>query len=70
MRSQLASRWPSAALLIAVALGGCGDGADRNSDGLIVGTVTYRERVALPLNAIVEIRLERLAEAGAPLQPL
>ena len=65
MRSQLASRWPSAALLIAVALGGCGDGADRNSDGLIVGTVTYRERVALPLNAIVEIRLERLAEAGA-----
>jgi len=65
MRLQLASRWPSAAFLTAVALGGCGDGADRSSDGLIVGTVTYRERVALPLNAMVEIRLERQVEAGA-----
>lgn len=65
MRLPLASRWLSAAFLAAMALGGCGDGADRNSEALIVGTVTYRERVALPLNAIVEIRLERLAEASA-----
>ena len=65
LRLQLASRWPSAALMTAVALCGCGDGADRNSDGLIVGTVTYRERVALPLNAMVEIRLERPVAAGA-----
>jgi len=55
MRPQ--SRWLTAVLLAAATLGGC-DGGRRSSDGLIVGTVTYRERAILPFNAIVELRLE------------
>jgi putative lipoprotein len=46
------------------------DSRDRSSDGLLVGTVTYRERSALPLNAIVELRLEDLAQADAAPQIL
>jgi putative lipoprotein len=60
--SQSASRWLPA-LLAAAVLGGC-DGGRESSDGLIVGTVTYRERVVLPFNAIVEVRLEAQSPAN------
>jgi uncharacterized lipoprotein YbaY len=32
----------------------------------ITGTVTYRERIALPPNAVVEVSLQDVSRAGAP----
>jgi putative lipoprotein len=46
-------------VLAAAALFGCEPHGPK-SDGLIVGTVTYRERIALPLNAVIDVRLEDL----------
>ena len=53
------------------AVGGCGPGRDGSSaaaDGqsVLTGTVTYRERIALPPNARVEVRLEDVSQADAP----
>lgn len=53
-----------------VATGGCGSGHDAGAaaDGqsVLSGTVTYRERIALPPNARVEVRLEDISQADAP----
>jgi len=56
-------------------LGGCGSGggsgvpaAERQA--LLTGSVTYRERVALPPNARVEVRLEDVSQAGAPAEEI
>ena len=53
------------ALLLA-SLGGCGSDADAPA---VTGTVTYRERIAMPPGAIVTVRLEdvSLADASAVL---
>lgn len=56
----------SVALATAVLLHGC-DSRPRGSDGLILGTVSYRERSALPLDVVVELRLEdQTSTEGAP----
>jgi len=52
-------------LAAAAVFAGCNSGG-RDSDGLLLGRVTYRERVALPLNAVVELRLEDITQADAP----
>lgn len=54
-----------AALTVAALLSSC-DVGDRKSDGLLIGSITHRERVALPLNAVVELRLEDITETAAP----
>ena len=52
------------------AIGGCGSrsGAGAPADepqAVLTGTVTYRERIALPPNARVEVRLEDVPPSGA-----
>jgi putative lipoprotein len=54
-----------------VAVGGCGYGRDgagaaTGPQSVLTGTVTYRERIALPPNARVEVRLEDVSQADAP----
>src|SRR5215831_21387563 len=50
-------------------LGGCGSGKGSapaaEPQAVLTGTVTYRERIALPPNARVEIRLEDVPQGGA-----
>jgi putative lipoprotein len=50
-------------------LGGCGSGSSGapavEPQAVLTGTVTYRERIALPANARVEVRLEDVPPAGA-----
>jgi putative lipoprotein len=36
------------------------------SEGILAGTVTYRERMALPSDATIEVRLEDVSRADAP----
>jgi putative lipoprotein len=50
-------------------LGGCGSGSSGGTpaaepQAVLTGTVTYRERVALPANARVEVRLEDVPPSG------
>ena len=52
-------------------VGGCGSGRDAGGaaaerQAVLSGTVTYRERIALPPNARVEVRLEDVSQADAP----
>src|SRR5215831_5283212 len=51
-------------------LGGCGSGKGSapaaEPQSVLTGTVTYRERIALPPNARVEVRLEDVSQADAP----
>jgi putative lipoprotein len=58
-----------AACTLAV-LGGCGSGSGgapaAAPQAVLTGVVTYRERIALPSNARVEVRLEDVSQAGAP----
>lgn len=37
-----------------------------NATGRLTGNVTYRERIALPPNAVVEVTLQDVSRAGAP----
>ncbi|HEY3516677.1 MAG TPA: YbaY family lipoprotein [Gammaproteobacteria bacterium] len=58
----------SASLVAAalVALAGCGpddDAAVRATEGVLAGTVSYRERVALPADAMIGVRLEDVSRA-------
>src|SRR5512134_3061991 len=49
-----------------VVLAGCGPGDDaavRAADGVLAGTVSYRERMALPPDATIEVRLEDVSRA-------
>jgi putative lipoprotein len=53
------------------ALGGCGSGSGGGApaaelQAVLTGAVTYRERIALPPNARVEVRLEDVSQADAP----
>jgi putative lipoprotein len=61
--------------LAAVALGGCRPAEEAEDDaptasaaieGVLAGTVSYRERMALPPGATVEVRLEDVSIADAP----
>jgi putative lipoprotein len=56
------------ALATLLALGGCGGGSapTDQTEARLTGTVTYRERMALPPGARVEVRLEDVTEVGAP----
>ena len=36
------------------------------SEGVVRGTATYRERMALPPNAVLEVVLQDVSRAGAP----
>jgi uncharacterized lipoprotein YbaY/uncharacterized membrane protein/membrane-bound inhibitor of C-type lysozyme len=52
-----------------VALAGCGRGDDaavQAAEGVLAGTVTFRERMALPPDATVDVRLEDVSLADAP----
>jgi putative lipoprotein len=52
-----------------VALAGCGRGDDaavQAAQGVLAGTVTYRERMALPPDATIDVRLEDVSRADAP----
>ncbi len=54
-------------------LGGCGSGPNGGSaapHAALTGTVTYRERIALPPNARVEVRLEDVSQAAAPAEEI
>jgi putative lipoprotein len=56
---------------VLAALGGCGSGSSGGGSpaaepqAVLTGTVTYRERIALPANARVEVRLEDVPPGGA-----
>ena len=54
------------ALLLA-SLGGCGSDADAPA---VTGTVTYRERIAMPPGAVVTVRLEDVSLADAAAVPV
>jgi len=45
---------------------GDGGGSGAQARGVITGTVLYRERIALPADAQVEVRLEDVTRADAP----
>ena len=51
-------------------LGACGAGSGgapaAEPQAILTGTVSYRERIALPPNARVEVRLEDVSQADAP----
>ncbi|HUL80971.1 MAG TPA: YbaY family lipoprotein [Gammaproteobacteria bacterium] len=65
MSSRLASRLALAALATALcACGGQGGGAA--PQGVLTGSVLYRERIALPPDARIEVRLEDVSRADAP----
>ena len=65
MKRVAASVRAMVALTIAALLASC-DSGGRGSAGLLIGSITHRERVALPLNAVVELRLEDVTETAAP----
>src|SRR5262245_6912003 len=49
-----------------VALAGCGPGEDTSvqaAEGVLAGTVGYRERMALPPDATIDVRLEDVSRA-------
>ena len=57
------------AFCVLAAVGGCGrdnGGSAAEPQAVLTGTVTYRERIALPPNARVEVRLEDVSQADAP----
>jgi putative lipoprotein len=61
----------SVACCALAALGGCGSGSHGGAPAALpraalTGTVSYRERIALPPNARVEVRLEDVSQADAP----
>ena len=50
--------------LVATSLSACGSSS---SDGsAVTGTVTYRQKIALPSDAVVTIRIEDVSRADAP----
>ncbi|MGH6961519.1 MAG: YbaY family lipoprotein, partial [Dongiaceae bacterium] len=57
---------PLLALLLLVALAACREPAPPAPAAGVTGTVTYRERIALPPSAIVDIRLEDVSLQDAP----
>jgi len=68
-RTTVSTLWVG--FLAAAALGGCQPAeetpdASAAPEGVLVGTVTYRERMALPPGATVEVRLEDVSIADAP----
>lgn len=57
----------------ALALAGCGDGGEVATDAdaadapaTLSGTVTYRERMALPVNATITVRLQDISRQDVP----
>jgi uncharacterized lipoprotein YbaY/heat shock protein HslJ/uncharacterized lipoprotein NlpE involved in copper resistance len=57
------------AVAAGVGAGGCGRG-DRATTTAVTGTVAYRERMALPPDAVVEIAIEDVSRADAPAEYL
>jgi len=58
----------SAALALLSILAACHTAADPTPDGAatrVTGTVTYRERIALPANAVVHVELSDVSRADA-----
>src|SRR6516165_2681567 len=62
------SRWPVMSLgAIAVTLFAASAWAQENStQGTVTGTVAYRERMALPPDAAIDVRLEDVSLQDAP----
>jgi putative lipoprotein len=63
--------WVMVALAASVALGGCTANSPGTSNGdpvtaEVSGTVTYRERIALPATATVKVQLVDVSRADAP----
>ena len=55
--------------ILAMTVPGCGLDSEESSDvalAQIEGTVFYRERIALPPNAVVEVQLEDVSRPDAP----
>jgi putative lipoprotein len=65
-----AIRNPGAALAVMFLLAGCqtsgGNAPAESAEASLTGTVSYRERMALPPDAKVEVRLEDVSRADAP----
>ncbi len=60
-RLNIAMNWKSSApLMLALTLASVASARD------VTGTVSYRERIALPANAVVSVRLEETGIAGTP----
>src|SRR5262245_785093 len=60
------TRHAKAVILLAVCTGGCGRGGDSaGSAAHVTGTVTYRERMELPADAVLEITLQDVSKADA-----
>jgi len=59
--------WPAMAVLVSLGLlaGGCMSNAPP-SEASLTGTATYRERIALPADAVFEATLEDVTRADAP----
>lgn len=56
------TRWTTMCLLaLTVCLSGCKPGAEK-----LTGTVTYRERMALPAGAVIKIAVEDVSRADSP----
>jgi len=49
-----------------VCLPACQTGGSNSGPSSVTGTVTYRERIALPPNSTIEVRLLDVTEAGKP----
>src|SRR3954447_24065704 len=77
MRNSAAALVRALACCALAVVGGCGHGGNAGDGGsgaephaVLAGTVTYREPIALPPNARVEVRLEDVSEADAPADEL
>ena len=69
MKSAVPIAFRALAFCALAAVGGCGATAAASAaepQAVLTGTVTYRERIALPPNARVEVRLEDVSQADAP----
>ena len=69
MKSAVPIAFRALAFCVLAAVGGCGrdgGGSAAEPQAVLTGTVTYRERIALPPNARVEVRLEDVWQADAP----
>jgi putative lipoprotein len=66
MRSKCKALWLLVTASAAVLGGAVAVAEDRDPTAMITGTATYRERMALPPGAVLEVTLEDISRANAP----
>lgn len=57
----------AAVVALGLLVGACGS-SEEETGSPVTGTVTYRERIALPDDAVVSVRIQDVSRMGAPAQ--